>query len=54
LTHCAYCGAETILFEAGVPICLACSQLKEQGKLRMLPNIEDYGQQPDRPQKKTA
>jgi hypothetical protein len=35
---CDYCGAETIMFEAGVPICIECSYLKEQGKLPMLPH----------------
>ena len=29
MAACAYCGAETELYESGVPICLKCSDARE-------------------------
>jgi hypothetical protein len=32
MAHCAYCNAETELYYSEVPICMACSEQREQQK----------------------
>jgi hypothetical protein len=32
MAKCKYCGAETILFVSGAPVCVNCSDLIDAGK----------------------
>ena len=32
MASCIHCGKETELYEAGIPICLACINEQEEGK----------------------
>lgn len=32
MAKCKYCGAETILYVSGSPVCVNCSDLLEAGK----------------------
>jgi hypothetical protein len=32
MAKCKYCGAETILYVSGVPVCVGCSNLIDAGK----------------------
>lgn len=40
MAACAYCGAETQLYDNGVPVCLKCSEEREAKRKPPVPSTE--------------
>jgi len=32
MAQCVFCGAETVLFDSGIPVCVRCDSEREQKK----------------------
>jgi hypothetical protein len=50
MAQCRFCGAETVLFDSGMPVCVKCDDEREQAKERAahLPREKTNQEPPDR------